>query len=126
MKTIRFLLIGAGNVGRRFLELITLKRDSLCNRLGLDLVLVGVADRSGVAICPAGLDPRHVVELKLGGHGVATYPRWGRAGVSGWRWSRQHRLTCCWKPRLSTCRTETRAWPVSRLPWCGGCMWSRQ
>jgi len=40
MKTIRFLLIGAGNVGRRFLELITLKRDSLCNRLGLDLVLV--------------------------------------------------------------------------------------
>jgi homoserine dehydrogenase len=45
MKTIRFLLIGVGNVGRRFLELIILKRDSLHDRLGLRLVLAGVADR---------------------------------------------------------------------------------
>jgi len=82
MKTIRFLLIGAGNVGRRFLELIALKRDTLCNRLGLDLVLAGVADRSGVAVCLDGLDPQRVVELKLNGQGVANYPLWGRAGVS--------------------------------------------
>jgi homoserine dehydrogenase len=82
MKTIRFLLIGVGNVGRRFLELIILKRDSLHDRLGLRLVLAGVADRSGVAVCPAGLDPQRVVELKLGGEGVAAYPRWGQAGAS--------------------------------------------
>jgi len=82
MKTIRFLLIGAGNVGRRFLELITLKCDTLHDRLGLDLTLVGVADRSGVAVCPAGLDPQRVVEQKLNGQGVAAYPRWGQAGVS--------------------------------------------
>jgi homoserine dehydrogenase len=82
MKTVRFLLIGAGNVGRRFLELIALKRDILHDRLGLRLVLAGVADRSGVAVCPAGLDPKWVIELKLGGQGVAAYPRWGQAGVS--------------------------------------------
>jgi len=82
MKTICFLLIGVGNVGRRFLELIVLKRDTLHDRLGLDLTLVGVADRSGVAVCPAGLDPQRVVELKLDGPGVAAYPRWGQAGVS--------------------------------------------
>ncbi|MBN1139095.1 MAG: homoserine dehydrogenase [Anaerolineae bacterium] len=82
VKTIRFLLIGAGNVGRRFLELIALKGDTLHDRLGLRLVLAGVADRSGVAICPAGLDPQGVVKLKLNGQGVAAYPRWGQAGVS--------------------------------------------
>jgi len=82
METVRLLLTGAGNVGRRFLELIVLKRDMLHDRLGLRLVLAGVADRSGVAVCPAGLDPRRVVELKLAGQGVAAYPRWGQAGVS--------------------------------------------
>jgi len=82
MKTIRFLLIGAGNVGRRFLELIVLKREILHDRLGLRLVLAGVADRSGVAVYPVGLDPQRVVQLKLGGQGVAAYPRWGQAGVS--------------------------------------------
>lgn len=82
VKTIRFLLIGAGNVGRRFLDLIALKQDTLRDRLGLDLVLAGVADRSGVAVCPAGLDPERVVELKLNDQGVAAYPRWGQVGVS--------------------------------------------
>jgi homoserine dehydrogenase len=82
VKTVRLLLIGAGNVGRHFLELITLKRDILHDRLGLRLVLAGVADRSGVAVCSAGLDPCRVVELKLNGQGVAAYPRWGQVDVS--------------------------------------------
>ncbi len=82
VKTVRFLLIGAGNVGRRFLELIALKRDILHDRLGLRLVLAGVSDRSGVAVSPAGLDPQRVVALKLDGQGVAAYIRRGQAGVS--------------------------------------------
>ena len=83
MKTVRFLLIGAGNVGRRFLELMTLKRETLRGRLGLDLVLAGVADRSGAAICPAraGLVPQQVVELKLAGRGAGSTPHWGRPGM---------------------------------------------
>ena len=52
---VRFLLIGAGNVGRRFLGLVDNKGPTLRERLGLDLVLVGIADRSGVAFNPDGL-----------------------------------------------------------------------
>ncbi len=81
-RQIPLLLIGTGNVGRRFLELIIHKRDTLRSRLGLELVAVGVADRSGVAICPTGLDPQRIVELKTKGQGVAGYSRWGRPGVS--------------------------------------------
>jgi homoserine dehydrogenase len=78
----RLLLIGVGNVGRRFLELLVRKRDTLRDRLGLELILVGVADTSGVAVCSTGLDPRQVVQFKTEGRGVAAYPRWGQPGVS--------------------------------------------
>jgi homoserine dehydrogenase len=79
---VRFLLIGVGNVGRRFLELLVRKRDTLRDRLGLELVLTGVADTSGVAICPTGLDPQQVVRLKAEGQGVAAYSQWGQPGGS--------------------------------------------
>jgi homoserine dehydrogenase len=79
----RLLLIGAGNVGRRFLELIVRKQDTLRDRLGLELIVVGVADTSGAAICPTGLDPQRVVDLKEQRHGLADYPGWGRPGLSG-------------------------------------------
>jgi homoserine dehydrogenase len=79
---VRLLLLGAGNVGRRFLELLPLTQERLRSRLGLALVVVGVADRSGAAVCPAGLDAQQVVELKLKGLGVGAYPRWGRPGMA--------------------------------------------
>ena len=78
----RLLLMGVGNVGRRFLELLVRKRDTLRDRLGLELILTGVADTSGMATCPTGLDPQQVVRLKAEGQGVAAYPRWGQPGVS--------------------------------------------
>jgi homoserine dehydrogenase len=76
------LLVGAGNVGRRFLELLLQKRTTLRERLGLSFSLVGVADRSGVAILPSGLDPGEVVRLKTAGLGVADYAGAGRPGVT--------------------------------------------
>ncbi len=79
---VRCLLMGLGNVGRRFLELIERKRDTLEQRLGLELVVVGAADRSGAAMCTSGLDLREVVQLKVKGQGVADYPGWGRPGLS--------------------------------------------
>jgi homoserine dehydrogenase len=79
---VRFLLIGVGNVGRRFLELLVRKQDTLRERLGLELILTGVADTSGVATCPTGLDLQQVVQLKAEGQGVAAYPHWGQPGVS--------------------------------------------
>lgn len=81
MKTIRFVLIGAGNVGRRFLELIALKQDLLRERLGLDLVPVAVADRSGAAVCADGLEPLAVAEHKAAGGALGGLPGWGRPGL---------------------------------------------
>jgi homoserine dehydrogenase len=74
---VRFLLIGAGNVGRRFLGLVESKGSTLRERLGLDLVLVGVADSSGIAANPDGLPIPEIVELKNEGRSVAELPRWG-------------------------------------------------
>ena len=76
-----FLLVGAGNVGRRFLEVLVRKGDTLRGDLGLDLVLVGIADTSGVAICRTGLEPAQAIQLKDEGRGVADYPRWGQRGM---------------------------------------------
>ena len=81
MKT-RLLLVGAGHVGRRFLELLVWKRETLRDRLGLECVVVGVADSSGAAVCSDGLDLREVVRLKEQGQGVAVYPGWGQPGIS--------------------------------------------
>jgi homoserine dehydrogenase len=81
-RQVRFLLAGAGNVGRRFLELLPATHERLRSRLALSLVAVGVADRSGVALCPGGLDPEQLIDLKLRGHGVAAHPRWGRRGMA--------------------------------------------
>lgn len=81
-RQVRILLAGVGNVGRRFLELIVLKRDTLCTGRGLEFTLVGVADSSGVALCSHGLDPATVIDLKTRGRKVADYPGWGKPGLS--------------------------------------------
>ena len=91
---VRCLLIGLGNVGRRFLELVDRKRDLLKLELGLELVLVGAADTSGAAICASGLDPRKVVQLKTKGQGVAEYPNWGQPGLSALEMIQAAHATC--------------------------------
>lgn len=80
-RNVSMLLMGAGNVGRRLMELLVLKEQRL-RELGLDLSLTGVADTSGVAMSPSGLGLQRLVDLKAEGKGVAEYPRWGRPGVS--------------------------------------------
>jgi homoserine dehydrogenase len=81
-ESVRLILIGVGNVGRRLLELIVRKRETLRERLGLELLLVGVADTSGAAHSAEGLDPQRIVEFKAAGRGVAAYLQWGRPGFS--------------------------------------------
>jgi homoserine dehydrogenase len=50
--------------------------------LGLDLVLVGIADSSGIAANPDGLPVQEIVDLKSAGRSVAEHPRWGERGGS--------------------------------------------
>lgn len=82
VRDVRFLLVGVGHVGRRFLQLVMRKEDALRQRLGLRLVLVGVADSSGVAANPQGLDLETILAFKGEGQGVAEVPGWGQAGVA--------------------------------------------
>lgn len=81
MRTVRFLLIGLGNLGRRFCEILPEKDALLRRRYGLDLRLVGAADSRGAAYDPAiGLNPAQVVCIKRAGGTVADYPGAGRRG----------------------------------------------
>jgi homoserine dehydrogenase len=80
IEPIRLLLVGAGNVGRRVLELLMDKERLLQERFDLAFALVGLADSSGTAVRPAGLDLAEVVRLKTAGQGVAAFPGVGRPG----------------------------------------------
>ncbi len=79
--TVRLVLVGAGNVGRRVMELLVLKKEMLREKLGLEFVLAGVSDSSGAVLDPGGLDPQELARLKLAGRGVAEYSG-GRPGMS--------------------------------------------
>ena len=79
---VRFLLIGAGNVGRRFLGLVDGQGARLRRKPGLELVLVGLADSSGVAVNPEGMPLAELMEYKAEGRSVAEHPLWGVPGRS--------------------------------------------
>ncbi len=81
IEQVKLVLIGVGNIGRRFLEILARKEDTLRARYGLELVLVGVADSSGAVLAADGLDPLQVVHLKQEGRGVANYSLLGRPGL---------------------------------------------
>lgn len=73
MQTARLAVIGLGNVGRRLLELIDMKRAALRKNYGLDLVLVGAADRTGGAVSSGGLKGAEILQLKRSKKGIAAY-----------------------------------------------------
>jgi len=52
MMTVRLVLIGLGNLGRRLCEVLEKKKDHVRQRYDLDLILVGAADSSGAAYDP--------------------------------------------------------------------------
>ena len=80
-KTIRLALIGLGNVGRSYLELMRSKADLLRDRYDLELVLTGAADSSGAIMDAAGIDPVALCELKARGGNAANFVR-GVPGMS--------------------------------------------
>jgi homoserine dehydrogenase len=83
-RSIRLILSGLGNIGRRFLSILDLKAAHLRARYGLAFCLVGAADSGGAALTldPDGLDLTTIVGLKQDKRSVATYPAHGRPGMS--------------------------------------------
>jgi homoserine dehydrogenase len=82
VKTTTFALIGVGNIGRRFLEILLDKQDGLRARYGLQLVLVTAVDSEGAALSEAGLDIEEIVRLKRDGQSVADHPVHGARGLT--------------------------------------------
>jgi homoserine dehydrogenase len=80
MQTVRLILVGLGNLGRRLCEVLPEKEELLRRRYGLELRLVAAADSRGAAYDPAGLDLAQVVQLKRTGGTIADYPDAGRHG----------------------------------------------
>jgi homoserine dehydrogenase len=73
VRVVRLVLIGLGNLGWRFCEILAERRDALCERYGLSFRLVGAADSGGALYGPDGLDPGAIAALKRAGRPVADY-----------------------------------------------------
>ncbi|MCU0502252.1 MAG: homoserine dehydrogenase [Anaerolineae bacterium] len=80
-RTIRIALIGLGNVGRSFLDLMVSKAPVLASRYGLELVLTGAADSSGAVMVAGGIDPAALSAHKARGGNAANFVQ----GVPGMR-----------------------------------------
>ncbi|MCK5246410.1 homoserine dehydrogenase [Candidatus Bipolaricaulota bacterium] len=83
VRIVRVLLVGVGNLGRRFSRVLTDKHEELLQRYRLDVRLVGVADSRSAAIAPDGLDGAAVSAIKEAGGSVADLPDVGRLGMTG-------------------------------------------
>ncbi|HEU4588673.1 MAG TPA: hypothetical protein VFS11_08495 [Gemmatimonadales bacterium] len=77
------LLIGLGNVGRSFLQVLDSQAPLLRDRYGVAFRVVGAADSGGAAVAPEGLDGAAILAAKARGASVATLPGVGRAGMGG-------------------------------------------
>lgn len=78
----RLCLAGAGNIGAGFLAILRDRHDDLVARYGADLSVVGVAQSSGAAIDPDGLDLESVLRALEAGTPVAALPGTGRPGMT--------------------------------------------
>ena len=82
MQEIKLVVVGLGNIGRRFLDILDQKAGHLRARYGISFRLTGAADSRGAALDPSGLSLSQVVQLKQDGQSVAAYPGCGHAGMA--------------------------------------------
>lgn len=69
----RIILSGYGNVGRRFVELLKVKRYEIKNRYGLELLLCGVMGSRGMIFDKLGLDIDLLLACGVGSEGILNY-----------------------------------------------------
>ena len=64
MKKIKTVLIGLGTVNRGVLGILVNQKKKIQDTYGLELIIVGVADSSGVAVNTTGFDYQELIQLK--------------------------------------------------------------
>jgi homoserine dehydrogenase len=73
-RTVRLALVGLGNVGQAFLDLMAVKADLLAERYGLSLILTAAADSSAAALKADGLCPAALRAHKGAGKPLHSFP----------------------------------------------------
>ncbi|MEJ0055225.1 MAG: hypothetical protein WDN75_05955 [Bacteroidota bacterium] len=64
MRKIRTVLIGLGTVNAGLLIIIKNNKQKIAEEYGIEFVVVGVADSSGIAINALGYDYQELIQLK--------------------------------------------------------------
>ncbi|MCD7782048.1 MAG: homoserine dehydrogenase [Methanosphaera sp.] len=82
-KKMRLCILGFGAVGQGVAKVIQSKHEELIERYTLDLVVTAIADRSGAAINPDGLDLDVALNVKDETGKLAQYPEYGVADIDG-------------------------------------------
>jgi homoserine dehydrogenase len=77
VEEVRILLVGLGNLGRRFCDILAEKGPLLEADYGVRLLVVGAADSRGTAYDAEGLDPAQISSIKQAGGTIADYPGLG-------------------------------------------------
>jgi len=77
VEEVRILLVGLGNLGHRFCDILAQKGPQLEADYGLRLLVVGAADSRGSAYDAEGLDPSQISSIKQAGGTIADYPGLG-------------------------------------------------
>ena len=83
MKTYRLILTGLGNVGRNMLRILDTQADLLRAQYGVQFNVVGVADSTGAAIDPNGLDIVAMHAIKANRNPISSLPAFGKPGLNG-------------------------------------------
>ena len=79
----KLCIIGFGAVGSGVSRVISMKKEILKEKYGLDISVVAVTDRSGAAINPDGLDTDLLIETKEKTGKISEYPEYGVPDVTG-------------------------------------------
>jgi homoserine dehydrogenase len=79
----KLCIIGFGAVGKGVSRVISMKREMLIGKYGLDIDVVAVTDRSGAAINPDGLDIDLLLKTKEETGNISEYPEYGVSDISG-------------------------------------------
>ncbi|MEA3238362.1 MAG: homoserine dehydrogenase [Candidatus Bipolaricaulota bacterium] len=81
-RTVRIAISGLGNLGTRFIKLISDKQAKLRERYNLDLQIVAAVDSRGAVQDPHGLDLDLILKAKASTGTVANYPQLGTVGMN--------------------------------------------
>jgi homoserine dehydrogenase len=77
----RIILIGFGVVGQSVVQILIRRQSEILQEYGFNPKIVAIADSSGAAVKPEGLDMQKSLLTKQLKGTVAAYPKFGRTGM---------------------------------------------